>query len=299
MAIALGTALLGSAILGAGASVAGAAANSQGINRATDATTRYNEQSLALQQENKNFSNALLMPYSQRGNAAGDQINALLGLPTAAQAPGGATAPDWGSYLQQNPDVMQGYYTSADRSQFQTPEQYAQWHYGNYGQGEGRAFPSAPGAASGTTPASATNAFDSYLNSAGYKFQLGEANKGANAGFAAAGALDSGAAVKASQDRAQNMSGGFFNNYLALLGGQQQTGLAGASAVAGVGQNFANNATNINTSTANALGQGAMAKANNTNSLLGNLSSSFGLGMGALSKFGGGSPYGGTLGAIY
>jgi len=63
--------------------------------------------------------------------------------------------------------------------------------------------------------------------------------------------------------------------------------------VAGVGQTFANNATNINTSTANALGQGAMAKASNTNSLLGNLSSSFGLGMGALSKFGGGGfdPY--------
>jgi hypothetical protein len=140
----------------------------------------------------------------------------------------------------------------------------------------------------GGDTAGAKGAFDNYLGSAGYQFQLGEANKGANAGFAAAGALDSGAAVKASQDRAQNMSAGFFGNYLGFLDNQQKVGLGASSALAGVGQTYANNVTNLNTQIGNSVAQGAMAKASNTNSLLGNLSSSFGLGLGALTKFGGG-----------
>lgn len=144
----------------------------------------------------------------------------------------------------------------------------------------------------GGDTASAQSAFDNYLGSAGYQYQLNEANKAANAQFAAAGALDSGAAVKAAQSRATSLAGGYFGNYLGLLGNQQNVGLGAGSALAGVGQNFANNSTSINTNLANSISSANIAKANNTNDLLGNLSSSFGLGLGALSKFGGGfNPY--------
>lgn len=226
VALSLGTALLGSAIIGGGAAALGASANSKAVNKATDAQTRANQESMTFQREAYDRNSALLTPTLQRGDAAGGAYNALLGL-------GGDTA-------------------------------------------------------------GAKSAFDNYLGSAGYQFQLGEANKGANAQFAASGALDSGAAVKAAQDRAQNMSGGFFGNYLGFLDNQQKMGLGAGSALAGVGQTYANNVTNLNTSNANAIGNGAMAKAQNTNSLLGNLSSSFGLGLGGLTGFGGGG--GGSMG---
>ena len=291
MAIGLGTALLGSAIIGGGAAAIGASSNASAINSATNAQTAANQQSLALQKQVYDANSALLSPYVQRGNAAGDSINALLGLPVASSAPsssGGQSSYDFAAYTNSQPDLVadwQRYHSSM------TPEQYGQYHYSTYGANEGRQVPTfaanVPQSAT-TSPSMAQNAFNNYLNSAGYQFQLGEMNKAANAQFAKAGALDSGAAVKSAQDRAQNLGTGFFNNYLALLGNQQGVGLSGASAVAGVGQGYANNVTNLNTANANAIANGAMAKANNTNSLLGNLSSSFGLGMGALSQFGGG-----------
>lgn len=138
----------------------------------------------------------------------------------------------------------------------------------------------------GYDQSTARDGFNAFLDSAGFNTNLNEQNKAANAQFAATGALDSGAAVKAAQDRYLGLKGNYLTNYLGLLGNQQQTGLGAASAAAGVGQTFANNATNINTNMGNALAQGSMAKASNTNALLGNLSSSFGLGLGALSGFG-------------
>jgi hypothetical protein len=299
--ISLGTALLGSAIIGGGAAAIGASSNSSAINRSTDAQVQANRDSLAAQQNVRDSNNALLAPWAQRGNAAGEMINALLGVPTTAPAgaPALSGSPDYAGYVTSNPDLAQEWQRIAPEGRFSTPGDYGQWHYANYGQAEGRNL-AAPTAVSQASTSSALGAFDNYLNSAGYKFQLGEANKGANAQFAASGALDSGAAVKAAQDRAQNMSSGFFNNYLALLGNQQGAGLSAASAVAGVGTNYANNVTNLNSNMANALGNAATAKANNTNALLGNLSSSFGTGLGALSTFGkAGYPYGGTLGGIY
>lgn len=286
-AISLGAALVGSAIIGAGASAIGAGANNKAINRANDAQQQAAQNSLALQRDTYNRNNAILSPYSQRGNAAGESINALLGIEGASSVPssgGGLYGDvDWNAYIREQPDVLWDYNTY---HQGEDPETYAMGHFARDGSKRDLgAFSAAPP----QTAVSASGAFDNYLNSAGYQFQLGEANKAANAQFAASVALDSGAAVKAAQGRAQNIGTGFFNNYLGLLANQQGVGLGAASAVAGVGQNYANNVTNLNSNMANSTANTAMAKAGNTNALLGNLSSSFGLGLGALSSFGGGA----------
>lgn len=143
----------------------------------------------------------------------------------------------------------------------------------------------------------ANDAFNGYLSRAGFNTALGEENKAANAQFAASGALDSGAAVKSAQDRYLGLKGNYLNNYMSYLGNQQGVGLSAASASAGVAQNYANNLTNTTMNTGNTLGNLALQRGQNTNALLGNLSSSFGLGAGGLSGFGkvpGGGIFGGS-----
>lgn len=285
MAISMGAALLGSAVIGAGANAIGASANSKAIGKATDAQVQSNRESLELQKDIYGKNNALLSPFVERGNVAGDTINALLGLPTATGNGPGMGEPDYAGYVQGNPDLLAEY--QRNPMQWGSLENYGKFHWDTYGQGEGRQLSnSSTSITSGVTPVTAQGAFDGYRQSAGYNFLLGEANKAADTQFAANGALDSGAAVKAAQDRSFNLGSQFFNNYLGLLGNQQGVGLSGASAVAGVGQNYANNATAINSNTAQAIGQGAIAKANNTNDLLSGLSSSFGLAAGGMTKFG-------------
>jgi len=265
-------ALIGSAIIGGVGSAIGASKNANAINSATDAQVQANRDSLAVQQQIYNSNNALLSPYVQRGNAAGQTINALLGIQ------GAPTTEDYAAYVQRYPDLLAAY--NQRKGEFATMADFGRQHWASSGEAEGRKLQTG---ASGTT--AANNAFQNYLDSAGYQFQLGEMNDAANAQFRAAGALDSGAAVKAAQERAQNLGTNFFNNYLSLLGNQQGVGLSGASAVAGVGQNYANNVTNLNSSLADTIGNSAIAKANNTNSLISGLTSSFGLGAGALSRF--------------
>jgi hypothetical protein len=281
MAIALGTALLGSALIGGAASIAGGAANSKAINNASSAQERSTQMSIAAQERARAESNALLSPYNQRGNAAGDQMNALLGL-------GGGTTggQDFAAYVNANPD-LQAEFQRVGANFGYDPAAYGQYHWSAYGQQEGRQLPGAQQQTAGADPAAAaSNAFDIFRNSTGYQFRLDQGNKSLNALNAARGTLDSGAAVKSALQYGQNIGSQEFGNYMGYLGNQQGVGLSAASAGAGVSQNFANALTGINQNNASAQGNLALAKAQNTNDMLGGLSSSFGLGMGALTRWG-------------
>jgi hypothetical protein len=76
--------------------------------------------------------------------------------------------------------------------------------------------------------------------------------------YAAHGALDSGAAMKALRDYAQNTAqSNYFMPYMGLLGGQQAVGAQAGSSVAGVGQNFGSTAANIYGGMGNTLQNGA------------------------------------------
>lgn len=116
--------------------------------------------------------------------------------------------------------------------------------------------PAAPPPATGGTPApsappvdpvTAQQAFQTFLDSAGYQFTLGQAMNSINYAAAGGGWLQSGAALKALQDRAADVAlQGYFMPYMGMLGGQQALGAQAASSIAGVGSNFTNSAANIN-----------------------------------------------------
>lgn len=256
--MALGTAL------GIGASVIGGAlsgsSQKKAANKAADATVQAAESNNALAREIYGKNQAFLSPYMQTGQTAGNYLNAFLGLPGQSSGTGGQA--DWGAYLQQNPDVAAGYNQTADKSRFTTPEQYAQWHYGQYGQGEGRQMPTGTVTAP-VTQGDAQNAFGSYLKNSDYGFQFATGSNALNSGYAGAGALQSGAAMKGLEQYRQNLQSGYRNEYLGNLGNQQSVGLAAGSALAGVGQNYVNTISGNNNSAANATGNAALVAGQN------------------------------------
>lgn len=65
----------------------------------------------------------------------------------------------------------------------------------------------------GDTTAS-QQAFDRYLNSAGYRFQQAEGNRAITTNAAAKGMLNSGATLKAAEKFGQNIGASYFNSYL-------------------------------------------------------------------------------------
>jgi hypothetical protein len=138
-------------------------------------------------------------------------------------------------------------------------------------------------------------AFDNYRKSTGYEFRVGEGMDALNSKLAASGTLNSGAAQKAALQYGQNIASDEFGRYTSALTGQQQIGVGAGSALAGVGTNFANNATNINSNTADAIGNGALAQAASSNNFMNGISGVAGNAIGALSSYG--SLGGGALGA--
>lgn len=114
--------------------------------------------------------------------------------------------------------------------------------------------------------AGTANAFNKYLGSTGYNFQLNQGTQAIGDSAAAKGLLDSGATAKALTSYGQNMGASAFQNYLSTLSGLNstlgQTSLNGQNAL---GQ-IASAGTAGGGASANALIQGA---ANQGNAIVG------------------------------
>src|SRR5690606_13599881 len=80
------------------------------------------------------------------------------------------------------------------------------------------------------------DAFNQYIANSDYRFQFGEGANKINSGYAGAGTLQSGSAMKDLERFRQDLQAGYRGEFNSLLGNQQGVGLAGASALAGVGQ---------------------------------------------------------------
>lgn len=268
-------AIVGSAVVGAGSSALAASKNSKAINKSTDATVQAAAENNALTRDIYNQNKQTIQPFVNTGIGAGATMNALLGIATPATTYQTGT-PNFSQYVQNNPDVLAEF--GRVGGQFGNDMgAFGQYHWNTYGQGENRTMPGQQTVTmGGSDPSAAQNAFSQYLNSSGYKFRLGEGINALNAGYAGSGTLQSGAAVKAALKYGQDYASNEFGNYLGYLGNQQGVGLTGANALAGVGTNYANSAANINSSTANALTNSAVAKANNTNAMLGGFANSAG-----------------------
>lgn len=286
------------AAAGAAASIGGgilsANAQKKAANKAADTSLAVAQQNNALQREIYGQNKAILNPYAQRGNEAGNAINALLGIAgtnpsmgTGVQTvPTPVGAPIPADILAMRTDGIPRNFQDTIRTQY--PNIWAMRSDGiphNYQDAIAglQSTPAPPPTATPTTPAPGAtplttyqNAFQNYLNSTGYQFQVDQGNQAINQGYAAKGALQSGAALKALQTYGQNTATGFFKDYLGLLSNQQGVGLSGASAIAGVGQNYANNVGANNTAAGNAAANAQLAIGNANAGMWGNIAGGIG-----------------------
>lgn len=102
----------------------------------------------------------------------------------------------------------------------------------------------------GGDTAAATEAFNNYLNSAGYQFQLGQGTKAVTGSAAAKGLLNSGATAKALNEYGQNVASTYFQNYLNNLNTSAGRGAAAASDTANLWSNWGNAQANTYTGAA-------------------------------------------------
>lgn len=282
-------ALIGGTVAAVGGSAISASSQKKAANKAADVSLQTAQENNALSREMYGKNEAYLSPYIQSGQAAGGYLNAFLGLPTSAPtaiaAPanmsgssgGGADTNAQIQYLLGVGDsktgrAMQNYY-NANRDA--SPDQLLATLRGMADTGERSkldTYVSAnpyqqPVAATPALPAptqqDAQNAFGSYLANSDYGFQFATGANNVNSGYAGAGSLQSGAAMKSLEQFRQNLQSGYRNEYASALGNQQGVGLSAGSALAGVGQNFVNTISANNNNAASAVGNAALIKGQN------------------------------------
>lgn len=107
------------------------------------------------------------------------------------------------------------------------------------------------------------NAFRDYIGSSDYAFRDATGSNALAGGYAGGGTFQSGAALKGLQDYRTNLQAGYRGEFNNLLGNQQALGLSGASALAGVGQNYVNTISANNNNNAAAQANAALIKGQN------------------------------------
>lgn len=135
----------------------------------------------------------------------------------------------------------------------------------------------------------ANQAFNRYRGSSGYDFRLQQGQNALASAYRGRGVSQSGAADKALIKFGQDYGSNEFGRYMGYLGNQQGVGMAAASALAGVGQNYANSVSANNANAANAVSNAALVNGANQ-------ANAWGTGFNALGQFAGqalGSSFGG------
>jgi len=163
----------------------------------------------------------------------------------------GGDGPDWGAYLNTNPDVAGEFerlnstpegQATLQANGITSPEDFASHHYATAGQAEGRAVtqyapeqapqaPAEPGRPTFETPQytrpdqpvwqdmgngpSSADYLDpsKFTTSPGYQFRLNEGNRNLNASYGAKGLLKSGGAIKGFTDYNQGMASSEFDKW--------------------------------------------------------------------------------------
>lgn len=117
----------------------------------------------------------------------------------------------------------------------------------------------------------ATKAFGTYRDSTGYQFQLNEGLGAVNSNAYARGMGDSGATLKALQQRGNDVASQSFNTYLSNLQNVSSQGTQAASSLAGVGTDYVRQVSSNNNNAADAVGNAALFKASNISGTVNNL----------------------------
>jgi hypothetical protein len=274
--------------IGAAASLGGAALSSSAqksaANKAAQVSTDTTATNNALARDIYGQNQQALAPFMQRGNVAGDYINAMLGIPSTqigtmggqqgypTQQPNqampysedyGYSPNQYGGQYGMGGNDYRGQITNGGfLPQRFLPQRFLPQRFGPTAQGNMTASGGISIQPQGVTTQNAQDAFGKYIKNSDYGFQFGQGSNALNSGYAGAGTLQSGAAMKAMEKFRQDLQSGYRTEYMGALGNQQGVGLSGASALAGVSQNFANTMTNNNNSAGNALANAALAKGN-------------------------------------
>lgn len=124
----------------------------------------------------------------------------------------------------------------------------------------------------------ANQGFDDWRNNTGYQFRFNEGMRAIDAG---APVRNSGATLKARMQYGQGIGSAEYGNYFGALQDQQRLGAGAANALSGVQTTYANNAGNIAQMQGQNLANSAVARANNSNAMIGGITSSFTNALGA------------------
>ena len=257
--------------LGAVGAIASSSAQKKAANTAAQTAQNTTDANNALARDIYGQNQQALAPFMQRGNVAGDYINAMLGIPsTQIGTMGGQQSQptyqpnqivrygeDYGFSPTQVGMVGGDYRGQVTNGRF-LPQRFSPTAQGNMTASGGISIQP-----QGVTTQNAQDAFKQYIQNSDYGFQFGQGSNAVNSGYAGAGTLQSGAAMRAMEKYRQDLQSGYRNEYMGALGNQQGVGLSGASALAGVSQNFANTMTNNNNAAGNALANAALVKGNN------------------------------------
>lgn len=119
-----------SAGIGLVTGIGSAAVQSSAARRAGRAQTNAMNEGIARQDQAFETVQKLLNPYVQAGTPALRGMLDIAGI--------GGPRFDAQSYFAANPDVAQEWTRVQNEGRFGSPDEYAQWHFQNYGQGEGR-----------------------------------------------------------------------------------------------------------------------------------------------------------------
>jgi hypothetical protein len=246
--MAIGTAAaIGIGLAGVGSAASAISAN-KASKRAAQTSQANTDANVALARDIYGQNKQVLSPFVNRGNAAGEQLNALLGIGGGQQTMP-ATQPNALAQFQGYPGGAGMPYGLGDGfigagSYLNTPGSIAPQEFvRDTVQGGVQPLPTGASNMAATTAVpqgnAQNNAFDTFRNSTGYQFRLGEGLDAVNSAYAGIGGFQSGAAMRGINEYAQNFASNEFGQYAGLLQGQQAVGAGGASALAGVGQNFA------------------------------------------------------------
>lgn len=251
MAIGTTAAILGgSALLAGGSAISASKANKSAQQASADATATARENN-ALTREIYGKNEATLSPFVQTGTAAGALLNDFYGIQPAA----GKT--DWAAYVNDDPAAYRDWQTNWAGGQGalgnKTIDEYGQFHYNLDGKRRDLTpFTSAPN--------TARSAFANYIDNSDYAFQQQEGGNQVNSGYAGAGTVQSGAAMRALEKYRQNLQSGYRQQWAGGVANQQGVGVGAAGALAGVSTNFGNTIAASNSAASDARANAALSQ---------------------------------------
>lgn len=220
----MAAAVIGAGVLGAGASIATGAMNAGAAKDASNAQVNEANKSLALQQQEFQQTQANLSPYMQAGQGALGQYQALLGM----------GQPNYGAYVQGNPDLLAAYNAKGEG---QGMDQWGQQHWQQFGQNEGRQVTPFSGAQQ--------TAIDALKSNPLYTSLINQGNQAILANASATGGLRSGNTSANLANFDANTLAQVYQSQLGNLGNLVNLGQNSAAGVGQFGANYANSAANV------------------------------------------------------